>query len=40
MIELKSPAQIEAMKEVGRISAKVLRLVGAAVEPGISTAEL
>ena len=40
MIELKSPAQIEAMKEAGRISAKVLRLVGAAVEPGISTAEL
>ncbi len=40
MVELKSPAEIEALKEAGRISAKVLRLVGAAVEPGISTAEL
>lgn len=40
MIILKSLAEIEAMKEAGRISAKVLRLVGAAVEPGISTAEL
>ena len=40
MIIKKSPAEIEAMQEAGRISAKVLRLVGAAVEPGISTAEL
>lgn len=37
---LKSPAEIEAMKEAGRISAKVLREVGARVEPGISTLEL
>ena len=40
MIIKKSPAEIEAMREAGRISAKVLRLVGAAVEPGISTKEL
>lgn len=40
MIIKKSPAEIEAMQEAGRISAKVLRLVGQAVEPGISTAEL
>ena len=40
MIIKKSLAEIEAMKEAGRISAKVLRLVGAAVEPGISTKEL
>ena len=40
MIIKKSAAEIEAMKEAGRISAKVLRLVGAAVEPGISTKEL
>lgn len=40
MIVKKTPAEIEAMKEAGRISAKVLRLVGAAVEPGISTKEL
>ena len=37
---LKSPAEIEAMKEAGRISAKVLREVGARVQPGISTLEL
>ena len=37
MIIKKSPAEIEAMKEAGRISAKVLREVGARVEPGIST---
>lgn len=36
----KSPAEIEAMKEAGRISAKVLRLAGRHVEPGISTLEL
>ena len=40
MIKLKSAAQIEAMKEAGRLSAQVLRIVGAAVEPGISTLEL
>ena len=36
----KSSAEIEAMKEAGRISAKVLREVGARVQPGISTLEL
>ena len=36
----KSPAEIEAMKEAGRVSAKVLRLVGKHIEPGISTMEL
>ena len=36
----KSPSEIEAMKEAGRISAKVLREVGARVQPGISTLEL
>ena len=36
----KSPAQIEAMKKAGRISAKVLREVGRKIEPGISTLEL
>ena len=36
----KSPAQIEAMKEAGRISAKVLREVGALVKPGVYTLEL
>lgn len=40
MINIKTQADIEAMKEAGRISAKVLRLVGAQVRPGISTLEL
>lgn len=40
MIIKKSPADIEAMKEAGRISAKVLREVGAHVQPGVSTLEL
>ncbi|MEG2629174.1 MAG: type I methionyl aminopeptidase, partial [Raoultibacter sp.] len=40
MIIKKSPAEIEAMKEAGRISAKVLREVGARVQPGVSTLEL
>lgn len=40
MIYLKTPAEIEAMKEAGYLSALVLREVGALVEPGISTLEL
>ncbi len=40
MIVRKSPAEIEIMREAGRISARALRLVGEAVRPGISTAEL
>lgn len=37
---LKTPSEIEAMKEAGRLSAKVLRLVGEQVKPGVSTLEL
>lgn len=40
MIIRKSPAELETMKEAGRISARALRLVGEAVRPGITTAEL
>ena len=40
MIIRKSKAEIEAMKEAGRISAKVLREVGSKVAPGVSTLEL
>lgn len=40
MIIKKSAAEIEAMKEAGRISAKVLRMAGRLVEPGISTLEI
>lgn len=40
MIIKKTPQQIEEMAEAGRLSAKVLREVGARVKPGVSTAEL
>jgi methionyl aminopeptidase len=36
----KSTSEIEVMREAGRISARALRLVGQAVRPGVSTAEL
>ncbi len=36
----KSPAEIDAMREAGRLSAQVLREVGAAVRPGVTTLEL
>lgn len=39
-IQIKTPAQIEEMKEAGRLSAQALRLVGSLVRPGISTLEL
>lgn len=40
MVILKTPAEIEAMKEAGRLSAAVLREVGARCKPGVSTLEL
>lgn len=40
MIIKKSMAEIEAMKEAGRVSAKALRIVGEHVRPGVSTLEL
>ena len=36
----KSSAEIEAMKEAGRVSAKALRIVGEHVKPGVTTLEL
>ena len=36
----KTPAEIEAMREAGRVSAKALRMVGEHVRPGVSTLEL
>ncbi len=39
-VKLKSPAEIDAMKEAGRLSAEVLRLVGGMVRPGVTTLEL
>lgn len=36
----KSPAEIEAMKEAGRVSALALRKVGEHVRPGVTTLEL
>ncbi len=40
MIIRKSDSEIEIMREAGRVTARTLRLVGEAVRPGISTAEL
>ncbi|MGI6591093.1 MAG: type I methionyl aminopeptidase [Eggerthellaceae bacterium] len=40
MMHLKTPEEIEEMKEAGRLSAAVLREVGARVKPGVSTWEL
>jgi methionyl aminopeptidase len=40
LIHLKTPEDIEAMKEAGRVSAKALRKTGELVRPGISTLEL
>lgn len=39
-VPLKTPDEIDAMAEAGRLSAKALRKVGEAVKPGVSTAEL
>jgi methionyl aminopeptidase len=40
LIIRKSAAEIEAMREAGRISSRALRVVGEAVRPGVTTAEL
>ncbi len=40
MIVRKSPAEIELMREAGRLSARALRIVGEAVRPGVTTEEL
>ncbi|MDO9557428.1 MAG: type I methionyl aminopeptidase [Coriobacteriia bacterium] len=40
MILTKSLAEIEVMREAGRITAKALRMVGEAVQVGVSTVEL
>lgn len=40
MIITKSPAELEVMREAGRITAAALRVVASAVRPGVTTAEL
>jgi len=40
VIVRKSAAELETMREAGRISARALRLVGEAIRPGVSTEEL
>lgn len=40
MIVTKSLAELETMREAGRITAAALRVVGEAVRPGVTTAEL
>jgi len=39
-IHLKSPAELDVMREAGRINATVLATVNALLKPGVSTAEL
>jgi methionyl aminopeptidase len=39
-IHIKSPAELEAMREAGRINASVLATVKALLKPGVSTADL
>jgi len=39
-IEIKTPDQIRVMREAGLVVARTLRIVAAAVQPGVSTAEL
>ncbi|MGI6175039.1 MAG: type I methionyl aminopeptidase [Christensenellales bacterium] len=40
MIILKSPVEIEKMRDAGAMAAEVLQILGAAISPGISTHEL
>jgi len=40
VIRIKTAKEIEAMKTAGRISAEALRLGGAAVKPGVTTAQI
>ncbi len=40
MIVIKSPREIEIMRDAGRISAQALCIVGEAVRPGVTTLEL
>jgi methionyl aminopeptidase len=40
MIVRKSQGEIETMREAGRVTARALHAVGAAVRPGVTTAEL
>jgi methionyl aminopeptidase len=40
VIVRKSAAELETMREAGRVSARALRLVGEAVRPGVTTEEL
>lgn len=40
MIDLKTPGEIETMREASRVVAKTLMVLKAAVKPGVTTAEL
>ena len=39
-ITIKTPQQIEAMREAGKLAAEVLEMIGEYVQPGVSTEEL
>ncbi|HCJ11330.1 MAG TPA: type I methionyl aminopeptidase, partial [Clostridiales bacterium] len=40
MIVLKTPKEIEIMREAGRLVARVLRVLEAEAAPGVTTADL
>jgi methionyl aminopeptidase len=40
LIDIKSPEEVAAMREAGRITAKLLRTLAAEVKPGVKTREL
>ncbi len=40
MVVLKTSRELKAMRDVGRISSRALKLAGEAVEPGVSTLEI
>ena len=39
-IQIKTPSQLAAMREAGLVVARALQAAAAAVQPGVSTAEL
>ena len=39
-ITIKTPLQVQAMREAGKLGAEVLEMIGQYVQPGVSTVEL
>lgn len=40
MIQIKTPAQIEAMRKAGRITGEAILLAGEAIKPGVTTKKI